>query len=246
MRKQIFQISLKVFFLLALIGVNHPVFSEELPFDLDQQKLTEEFQSLSDQIDDHFAKGVVSMPLHIKRGNLLLVADEYQSAIDDYSYVINVKANPSTDSKVLSQALWGRMCAYIFLGQKKEAIEDMLSIKELMLYEDDSEFDSSTILPCGKKKSKKEKETDRSGQIDLSDLQECLNTVGNTEKYMTQKAYKASTEKQKNDMLKRTNELYEICRQRCYEYCCSEDYWQIAVEPMVKQVEEWKRNGLIR
>ncbi len=242
MNFQVLLIPLKTFFLLALIGVIHSVSSKQLSFDLDKQKFIEEFQSLSDQIEHNFCAGGESIHLYVERGNLLLIADEFESAINNYTYVINSKTDLSSAyRKMFCQALWGRMWAYTFLGQEKEAINDIDSISQLLFFNDFSEHDDHETLPC----KKKNKEKDRDAP-NIDGLQECLDTVGNTQKYMIGKAYKVENKSKQNTMIQEINALYEECKQNCYINCCYKDYWLVCVQPMVEKIEQWKKEGLIK
>jgi hypothetical protein len=129
MIKQFHPIILKLFFLLTFVIVNKSVSSEQLllsKVEFDQQRIIEEWQSLTDQIKYHSLMGTDSIDLYVDRGNLMLVAEEFHYAIDDFTYAINFKGDLSpSHKKLLCKALWGRMWGYALLEQEKEVIDDL-------------------------------------------------------------------------------------------------------------------------
>jgi hypothetical protein len=220
---------------------------------LNPKKLAEALESLDQQIKNDSSTNFELMDLLIERGTILFFSGEHEAAINDFAFALmhsNEIPEPSRREKI-SEALWGRMWGYAFLGKQKEFFEDLHSISKLLseCYHTSAKIspttfqsDLSPATPCKSKKNIKDDDWEDVPQNYDSDenVSFCIDTVNNTISFM-----KGMCNAIRDQGIKTSLYLFiEGLGRQAIRCCTARGFWRTCVDPMVQKMNRWKIFGI--
>jgi len=216
------------------------------------QTLMEQLESLDQQISHTSSMSSQAIDLWIERGIILFIAGKHDAAINDFTYAIDsVDEIPEQNrSRIIGEALWGRLWAYAFLGKKNEFLDDLHSVSELFAdcYNFSEEIDLAffqlnqrPIILCKSKKKHKEDDQGNGAQNNNGEgVQFCIDTVRNTVAFM-----KGMCNVIPDQGIRTTLHLFiDGLGQQSIRCCTAKGFWRTCVEPMVEKINKWKIYGV--